>query len=346
MTLIPLEKCCEKSVEDIGNKAKNLCWLISKGLNVPEGFVIPSHVFNDAVRDVTWERIIELDQSYSDLDEEFWEKVETSLRKNEIIDYRYKLEKPIKIKLERILENLIDKIINNIISTLSSKGFNCAYLRSSTNYGDREDFSFGGAFKSVPFKVDSEDEEPTKKAIVDVVLSILSEDAAQKAVIHGIGLKNFLKTIRIAVILQELEETIPFIFGKITLYTNKAEINMTHGLGEGIMGGEKHSSMWTIIICPQEEQEIQPFDPEPHDGVWCKFDDKNKYGTEYVPITNDSIIEVMQEMNNVLKEITEICNNQEIINYMQRTKRKNISIEFTIYRMRENINLLQITPIP
>lgn len=352
--IIPLEKCCDKEVNLIGNKAKNLCWLISKKFSCPKGFVIPSSIFSEVIEDSITKRLMEIEQSEDDI-EEYFEILERSMENftnGGSIDF-YDFLMGVKEDIEQKLKEK-STIFSDITEKLTEKNFVYVYARSSTNYSDSKSYSFAGAFESIPFQFKKNNN--LIRAVIGIVLSIFRAEAFYCAMVENkIPLKEYLNNIRIAVILHKMEKQTPYMSGEIRLSSQgEVYIRITRGLGKGIMipkwypnDGPPESSYWETSLNTRESRITSRPDFRPMDCVWYKFNDLQGFGTVHDKFTDKIRSDVTEkEMREVVEKIKQICGRLEIKNYLKELKLQELLIEFTVYSKEESIYLLQIRPEP
>lgn len=208
---LQLKKNKEK-LEKIGNKAKSLIIMKDNKINVPDGFVLNTDLYNEFIK------YNKIDKKINEFLFELNKKNIKNISKKiillfEDLKFSSKIEKEIKLKLDN----------------------NKKYaIRSSGNKEDLEDYSFAGQYESF-LSVDFND---VLNKVIDCYKSMFSENILSYYLDNNIDLKN----ISMAVIVQEMIDTeysgIAFTINPITGNDKEMLIEVAEGLGENIVSGK------------------------------------------------------------------------------------------------------------
>lgn len=242
MAIYFLHECENKSTEEVGNKARNVGWLIKNGFSDLDGVVVSSGEFSPMIRFVWSWGYSELarKRGYSKFfvengylktlkrDAEAGKYAEFSILSEELKAlFRDSIqEKNTNAKLTQIKDEVKKKL-----NELKCK---YVYVRSSSNIEDSEDKTYAGVFVSIPLLFEKFD-----NAFLDVVLEVLSgifrEEALVILIVKYDNFKEF-RNLNMAFIFQKMENPCPLISGHVRFtHYGGLLIEMAQGLGAAIM---------------------------------------------------------------------------------------------------------------
>lgn len=220
--IVPISGIPQSESERYGGKAANLARLQRMGINVPEGFSVPSSVFTDVViSNLEAQNLIKTISDSNDIDA--------------ILTYT--------ANLRRIIENIeIPEGARSEIlgayrklrekSNLEEPKF---AIRSSATVEDRDDFSFAGQARS--FLCVSKEED-----ILECIKGVWASAFTPEAVFYLRDNNVSLSKARMATVVQEVIPAevsgVMFTVNVISKNTEQLLLNATWGLGETLVSGK------------------------------------------------------------------------------------------------------------
>lgn len=202
-----------------GGKGFNLSKMYNSKINIPNGFIITSKVYDEYVEKNNLKEVLE-DILYS----------------SENADVKSSKLKEL-FKVDLLDSILVDEIYDNFREITSQR----VAVRSSSVMEDLPDMSFAGQYDSFL----NITKENLLESIIDCWKSIWNVRAIEYREKYSID-----NDITIAVIIQEMVESkvsgVVFTSNPITGVRNEMLINSAYGLGEGIVGGDVHPDEYIV----------------------------------------------------------------------------------------------------
>lgn len=347
--IIHLVDCVDKDPEEVGYKAKNLGWLITNGFKCPLGFVIPSDVFSGIINQYFSSKINEIISiGFFNIDA-FFSTLKADLKRSDSVnvdfyfgDFREKIKEKIIILLRHC------PLKQEVENELNMFGCKYAYARSSTNYSDSPKGTYAGVFKSFPFEIEKLG-NIFEDMISEIISSIFSGDTFNTIVLrYDEILKDYMETIKIAIIFQEMKEKEPYVSGHIRFNGEEAIIEMVQGLGEAIMpylyrliGDEdilrykkqkgKIREIPPLCIAHYDSNKPIRFSLKPQEYMYT-INQKDGWGTECISLEPQKRISNKEEVKKMISSLLNIC---EKIKKMIRVA-GDLLIEFVIWHNKES----------
>lgn len=209
----------ESDFLSVGGKAYNLAKMYNNNINVPNGFVITSEVYDNFVNSNN-----------------------INLKIKKIVDSINIDNKSEKIKLLFTVESLDIKLkeeLKNKFNELSSFG---VAVRSSSTAEDLKDSSFAGQYNTYL--------NVTEDNLFDKVLLCYKSLWNERAISYR-KKNNVKENFSFSIVIQEMIESevsgVVFTANPINGIRNELIVNSSYGLGEAIVSGEVNPDQYTIL---------------------------------------------------------------------------------------------------